>query len=36
MLEDPATYGITFFLPLIVKGAGFSDAMTGVVTAIRM
>jgi MFS transporter, ACS family, tartrate transporter len=29
-----ATYGITFFLPLIVKGAGFSDAMTGVVTAI--
>jgi MFS transporter, ACS family, tartrate transporter len=29
-----ATYGITFFLPLIVKGAGFSDAMTGVITAI--
>ena len=29
-----ATYGITFFLPLIVKGAGFSDAMTGIVTAI--
>jgi len=29
-----ATYGITFFLPLIVKGAGFSDAKTGLVTAI--
>jgi len=29
-----ATYGITFFLPLIVKGAGFSDAMTGVITAV--
>ena len=29
-----ATYGITFFLPLIVKGAGFSDAITGVVTAV--
>jgi ACS family tartrate transporter-like MFS transporter len=29
-----ATYGITFFLPLIVKGAGFSDAVTGLVTAI--
>jgi ACS family tartrate transporter-like MFS transporter len=29
-----ATYGITFFLPLIVKGAGFSDAKTGIITAI--
>lgn len=29
-----ATYGITFFLPLIVKGTGFSDAKTGMVTAI--
>ena len=29
-----ATYGITFFLPLIVKGMGQSDVMTGVLTAI--
>jgi len=29
-----ATYGITFFLPLIVKGAGFSNAVTGIVTAV--
>ena len=29
-----ATYGIIFFLPLIVKSAGFSVAMTGIVTAI--
>jgi ACS family tartrate transporter-like MFS transporter len=29
-----ATYGITFFLPLIVKGMGQSDVMTGVITAI--
>jgi MFS transporter, ACS family, tartrate transporter len=29
-----ATYGITFFLPQIVKGIGLSNAMTGLVTAI--
>ena len=29
-----ATYGITFFLPLIVKGHGVSNVMTGLVTAI--
>ena len=29
-----ATYGITFFLPLIVKGMGQSEVMTGVITAI--
>lgn len=29
-----ASYGITFFLPLIVKGHGFSDLVTGLVTAI--
>jgi ACS family tartrate transporter-like MFS transporter len=29
-----ATYGITFFLPQIVKGIGLSNAMTGVATAI--
>jgi len=29
-----ANYGITFFLPLIVKGHGFSDLVTGLVTAI--
>jgi ACS family tartrate transporter-like MFS transporter len=28
-----ATYGITFFLPLIVKGHGLSDMATGFVTA---
>jgi hypothetical protein len=29
-----ATYGITFFLPQIVKGIGLSNVMTGLVTAI--
>jgi MFS transporter, ACS family, tartrate transporter len=29
-----ATYGITFFLPQIVKGIGLSNTMTGLVTAI--
>src|SRR5262249_4184140 len=29
-----ATYGITFFLPQIVKGIGLSNMMTGLVTAI--
>jgi ACS family tartrate transporter-like MFS transporter len=29
-----ATYGITFFLPLIVKAYGLSDMRTGLVTAI--
>jgi MFS transporter, ACS family, tartrate transporter len=29
-----ATYGITFFLPLIVKGHGLSDVSTGLATAI--
>jgi ACS family tartrate transporter-like MFS transporter len=29
-----ATYGITFFLPLIVKGHGLSDLATGLATAI--
>jgi ACS family tartrate transporter-like MFS transporter len=29
-----ATYGITFFLPQIVKGIGLSNIMTGLVTAI--
>jgi ACS family tartrate transporter-like MFS transporter len=29
-----ATYGITFFLPQIIKGIGLSNAMTGLVTAI--
>ena len=29
-----ATYGITFFLPLIVKGHGLSDVATGLATAI--
>ena len=29
-----ATYGITFFLPLIVKGHGLSDLSTGLATAI--
>jgi hypothetical protein len=30
-----ATYGITFFLPQIVKGIGLSNVMTGLVTAMR-
>jgi MFS transporter, ACS family, tartrate transporter len=34
MMIVTATYGITFFLPLIVKAAGFSDAKTGLITAI--
>ena len=29
-----ATYGITFFLPLIVKSHGFSNVSTGLITAI--
>ena len=29
-----ATYGITFFLPQIVKGIGMSNVMTGLVTAV--
>ena len=29
-----ATYGITFFLPQIVKGIGLSNVMTGLVTAV--
>ncbi|HKA47935.1 MAG TPA: MFS transporter [Methyloceanibacter sp.] len=29
-----ATYGITFFLPQIVRGIGLSNVMTGLVTAI--
>jgi ACS family tartrate transporter-like MFS transporter len=29
-----ATYGITFFLPLIVKGHGLTDVSTGLATAI--
>lgn len=34
MTTVTATYGITYFLPLIVKGMGLSNTMTGVATAI--
>ena len=34
MLSLVPTYGITFFMPQIVKALGPSNAMTGVLTAI--
>ncbi len=34
MTSVTASYGIVFFLPQIVKGFGFSNVMTGAVTAI--